>query len=697
MGGGEEGIEMLMTVRELSANGRSVNASEIEAMLDEGKIEDAESLLRESLALNFEEARALIGRLEYQRGNIEAALRVFYGIDLGAAIERLQHSLSEKLSSRRARSRGESLHMNSQTGTILVLEAIYLKAASLQKIGKANDAAQECNYLLDAVEKMFQNGAPELLADIKLQETISKAVELLPELWKQAGKIKESLAAYRRALLNQWNLDDESCARIQKRFVVLLLYGGVEAGPASLVTQNDGMFIPENNTEEAILLLLMLLRKWHLGKIQKDPSVMEHLTYALCICDQTSLLAKLFEELEPGTYLRSDRWTTLAFCYSGAGQGMAALNLLRKIINKHERPNDILALLLAAKICSKDCLLASEGVGYARRAVENAQGVNAHLKSGALHFQGICFSKQAKGASSDLERSSLQAEALKSLEEAIVYDRNNPDLIYDLGLEYAEHHNMNAALKCAKEFIDATGGSIPQGWRLLALILSAQQRYTEAEVVIDAALDETAKLEQLQLLGIKAKLKVAQSLHLDAVETYRILLALIQSERKSSGPPTTSSQIVDYKSNEFEIWQGLANLYSKLSHWKDAEICLEKARELQPYSASPLLTEGCMYEALGEANLAMAAYSNALQIDGSHASCKVAIGALLWKSGSKSLAAARSFLSDALRLEPTHRMAWYYLGMVHKHDERFSDAADCFQAASLLEQSEPVESFSSLS
>ncbi|KAA0040373.1 tetratricopeptide repeat protein 7B [Cucumis melo var. makuwa] len=40
----------------------------------------------------------------------------------------------------------------------------------------------------------------------------------------------EALSAYRRALLSQWNLNNESYARIQKGFVVFLLYSGVEAG-----------------------------------------------------------------------------------------------------------------------------------------------------------------------------------------------------------------------------------------------------------------------------------------------------------------------------------------------------------------------------------------------------------------------------------------------------------------------------------
>lgn len=51
-------------------------------------------------------------------------------------------------------------------------------------------------------------------------------------------------------------------------------------------------------------------------------------------------------------------------------------------------------------------------------------------------------------------------------------------------------------------------------------------------------------------------------------------------------------QVEDDDFNEFEVWQGLANLYSGLSHWRDAEICLEKAGALKPFSSSILHTEG---------------------------------------------------------------------------------------------------------
>lgn len=84
---------------------------------------------------SVQEARALLGRLEYQRGNVEGALRVFEGIDLQAAIQRFQPSVGDK-PSKKGRPRPESVNNVPQHAAGLVLEAIYLKAKSLQKLGR---------------------------------------------------------------------------------------------------------------------------------------------------------------------------------------------------------------------------------------------------------------------------------------------------------------------------------------------------------------------------------------------------------------------------------------------------------------------------------------------------------------------------------------------------------------------------------
>ncbi|KAL1548997.1 Protein npg1 [Salvia divinorum] len=685
------------SVRQFFANGVSMQTNEVEAKLDEGNIQEAESALRDGLSLNFEEARALLGKFEYQRGIVEGALRVFDGIDLQATIQRMQQSLGDKPTTKKGRTRSDLASVVSQNATNLVLEAIYLKAKSLQKLGKLSEAAEECKSVLDAVEKIFPDGIPDVLVENKLQETVSHAVELLPELWKQAGHYTEAMAAYRRALLSQWNLDNDRCARIQKAFAVFLLYSGFEVSPPSLAVQVEGSYVPKNNLEEAILLLMIVMRKFSLGKAKWDLSVLEHLTFALSICSQTSVLAKQLEEVMPGAMHRIERWKAMALALTGAGENNFAIELLRKSLHPHEEPDDIMSLLLAAKICSENVFLAAEGVKYAQKAITNALESKPHVKSVGLRMLGLCLGKQAKISSSDSERSHLQSEALKSLDSALALEPENVDLVFELGIQYSEHRNLDAALRYAKQYLDATGGSMIRGWRLLALVLSAQQRFSEAEVVTDAALDETSKWDQGPLLRMKAKLKVSQSLHKDAIETYRYLLALVQAQRKSCGSFASAPQVEDWNANEFEVWHGLAKLYSTLSHWKDAEVCLGKARTLKEYSPETLHTEGVMHEKQGRTNAALAAYINALLLEPKYVPCKILISSVLSKMGPKMLQVSRTLLSDALRIEPTNCMAWYQLGIVHKVDGRIADAVDCFQAASILEESEPIESFGSIS
>lgn len=527
----------------------------------------------------MQEAKILLGRLQYQRGKVESALRIINGADLQAAIQKIPPT--EKQPPKKGRPRSES--GPSQHPATLLLEGRYIKAKCLQKLGKTRgtklsqmcvpctektslsrfyhlyvlirshnppyfdfsffaESAQECGSLLDAVEKIFPQGVPDTLIDSKLQETISHAAELLPQLSKLCDSFSETITAYRRALVNQLNLENGCCARIQKDFAVLLLYCGVDVTPPTADSTTDGPYVPRNSFEEAILLLMLAMRNFQLSKARWDPSVIEHLTYALSLCSQTSVLAKQLEEIMPGLLHRVERWKLLSLCFGGSGHNETAINLLRKCLHKHENPDDIVSLLLAAKICSEDNLLAAEGVGYARRAIDNAHGLNKYLEGVSLRVLSLCLAKQSKVSLSDYERSRLQSEALKSLDKAVTLDPNNSELIFDLGVQYAEHRNLNAALHYAKKYVDITGGSILKGWRLLVLVLSAQQRFSEAQVVTDAALDETAKWDQGTLLRMKAKLKTAQSLHKDAIESYSYLLALVQAQKKSQAPLRNTSQ-----------------------------------------------------------------------------------------------------------------------------------------------------------
>ncbi|MCI01774.1 tetratricopeptide repeat protein 7B-like, partial [Trifolium medium] len=83
------------------------------------------------------EARALLGRLEYQKGHIEAALLVFEGIDIAAVIPKMKMSISKRCESNsNRRPQSDSVPSMSIHAVSLLLEAVFLKAKSLQTLGR---------------------------------------------------------------------------------------------------------------------------------------------------------------------------------------------------------------------------------------------------------------------------------------------------------------------------------------------------------------------------------------------------------------------------------------------------------------------------------------------------------------------------------------------------------------------------------
>ncbi|KAG6757327.1 hypothetical protein POTOM_037635 [Populus tomentosa] len=676
----------------------SSQAAGVDTKVENSNIEEAESSLRESGYLNYEEARALLGRLEYQKGNIEAALHVFEGIDIASVSSKIKLSLSRRCEQNRRRSQSDAAPPMSMHAISLLLEAIFLKVKSLQGLGQFEEAAQSCKVILDTIETALPEGIPESVsADCKLQDILNKAVELLPELWKLAGSPQEAILSYRRALLYYWNLDTETTSKIEKEFAVFLLYSGSDASPPNLRSQVDGSFVPRNNIEEAILLLLILLRKFAVKKIEWDPTIMYHLSFALSVSGEQRALAHQVEELLPGIMERRERYSILALCYHGEGEEMIALNLLRNLLFNRGNPDCVLELLLASNICAKNTVCVEEGIGYASRALSELCGRCNQMESVANCLQGILLSTQSRSVASDSERISKQSEALEMLESAEkTMTERDPSIIFHLSLENAEQRKLDAALYHAKQLLKLEAGSSVRSYILLARILSGQKRFVDAENVINAGLDQTGKWDQGELLRTKAKLQIAQGQLKNAIETYTRLLAIIQVQTKSlgAGKKLAKNQRNSW-SLEMETWHDLANVYTSLSQWRDAEVCLSKSKTLSPYSASRWHSTGLLYEAKGLHQEALKAFKAALDAEPNHVPSLVSTACVLRRLGSQSIPIIRSFLTDAIRLDKTNHSAWYSLGLLYKADPSASalEAAECFEAAAFLEDSAPVESF----
>ncbi|XP_022771301.1 protein NPGR2-like isoform X1 [Durio zibethinus] len=685
--------------KDYSLSGYSSKVSDGKKKPDTRNIEEAELSLRESSSLNYEEARALLGRIEYQKGNIEAALHVFEGIDIAAITPKMKLTLARRVERRKRRSHDYAPPPMSIHAVSLLLEAIFLKAKSLQHLQRFREAAQTCKVILDIVEFSFPEGLPENFgADCKLQETLNKAVELLPELWKFSDSPSEAILSYRWALLHQWNLDAETTARIQKQFAIFLLYCGGEASPPNLRSQMDSSFVPRNNIEEAILLLMILLRKVSLKRIEWDPSILDHLSFALSISGDLRALAKHIEGLLPGVINRKERYYILALCYYEAGEDMVALNLLRKLLNSREDPHSIPACLMASRICGKKPNLAAEGINFAHRALESLEDECSELEGTGKFVLGVASSAHSKSAPSYFERVARQSEALQALESARkITSMKDPNILYYLSLENAEQRKLEAALYYAKSLLKLEGGSDIKGWLLLARVLSAQKRFVDGEIILNAALDQTSKWDQGELLRTKAKLQIAQGQLQSAVETYTQLLALLQVQSKSFGSGKKLHKDHGYsRSFEQEIWHDLAYLYISLSQWRDAEICLSKSKAISSYSAVRNHATGALYERKGLLKEALKAFWSALDIDPDHVPSLISAAGVLRQLGGQSNPVIKSLLMNALRVDRMNPSAWYNLGLLHKAEDTASsleEAAECFEAAAILEDSAPVEPF----
>ncbi|GAU27338.1 hypothetical protein TSUD_05630 [Trifolium subterraneum] len=125
-----------LATRDFSASGLSSRTGDWDSKLNDNQVEDVETTLKEALSLNYEEARALLGRLEYHKGNFDAALQVIQGIDIDSLTPRMIRAISERNKLRKSRSKAVTVLPNlmSMHSVSLLIEAILLKAKSLEEL-----------------------------------------------------------------------------------------------------------------------------------------------------------------------------------------------------------------------------------------------------------------------------------------------------------------------------------------------------------------------------------------------------------------------------------------------------------------------------------------------------------------------------------------------------------------------------------
>ncbi|EEC74700.1 hypothetical protein OsI_10410 [Oryza sativa Indica Group] len=589
-----------LATRDYSATGSSSRIGNRESTPDDNQVSEVESDLRETLSLNYEEARALLGRLEHQRGNFDAALQVLQGIDIRSLMPRMTTAIADSV---KPRGPPRSRKKTSQVNGMLMHMSMH----------SGNSKPWEKNCYSNFTQEFDQHK------------------------------------------------------------------------PAT----------PRNNMEEAILLLLILTKKLALQEIKWDPDLVNHLMFALSLSGHYEILASHLEMLLPGTYNRSERWYILALCYSAAGMDDSALNIIRNGFNVLERKGKphIPSLLLGAKLCCKNPKRASEGIKFADKAMKSFRKHDFHFVSVVNHLLGVCYGPFARSSTSHAEKLRLQDEALRLLQDAAAMAKYSPEIMYSLAWENAMQRKLNAAVESATECVEMVMGSLVSAWKLLILVLSAQQNLKEAEAVANIAIDEAEKEDQMGILRLKAHIQASRGQFKSAVESFRSLLAIIQA-KKEIWKQTPYDKVKSLQNLEMEAWLDLASIYTKLESWHDSNVCLDKAKSISSFSPKCCHVRGLILQAQSLHQEALTAFSLSLSIDPDYVPSMVCMAGILTILGGKSLSIARTFLRNALRLEPTSHQAWLRLGLVLKSEGSLLEAADCFQAAYELQELSPIQDFS---
>ncbi|GMH32927.1 hypothetical protein BSKO_00761 [Bryopsis sp. KO-2023] len=306
----------------------------------------------------------------------------------------------------------------------------------------------------------------------------------------------------------------------------------------------------------------------------------------------------------------------------------------------------------------------------------------------------VSLSAMASRGSLDLsDRVKYRQQAEKILMSLLERHQDDPIVLYNLGLLFAEDRQYGQALKYARAALSIAQVSFGPASALVALILSGRRELKSALAVIDYGLLECASLFKHLLILIKAKIHLAMGRSHKAIETVGEYLKGVQPADGNGSQDTSTLEAG-------RLWQNLTEAFLREGRIKDAEVCLGEMAKVMPSSPDYLFVKGLMKQKEKSIGEAIHNFEKTLALDPSHAPGALALGDVYRIRGGSDigkqtgdLVMAHSLLSDGLRQQPDEHMGWRNLGLVCKAQGRMEEAKKYLKSAVSLASSAPVLSF----
>ncbi|KAF1497076.1 Tetratricopeptide repeat protein 7B, partial [Eudyptula minor novaehollandiae] len=513
------------------------------------------------------------------------------------------------------------------------------------------------------------------------------------------------------------------------------------------------IFCPQENTEEALLLLLisesMANRDAVLSRIpehkndriislQSASVVYDLLTIALGRRGQYEMLSECLERAMKFAFEEFHLWYQFALSLMAAGKSARAVKVLKECIRL--KPDDATIPLLAAKLCMGSLHWLEEAERFAKTVVDLGDKTSEFKAKGYLAL-GLTYSLQATDASLRGMQEVLQRKALLAFQRAHSLSPTDHLAAFYLALQLAISRQIPEALGYVRQALQLQGDDA-NSLHLLALLLSAQKHYHDALNIIDMALSEypenfillftKVKLESLcrgpdeALLTCKHMLQIWKScynltnprLQLNVLcNVYGLILSMtvifffitstgsvhatsIAASRVEQALSEVASSLQSSAPKQgplhpwmtlAQIWLHAAEVYIGIGKPAEATACTQEAANLFPMSHYVLYMRGQVAELRGNIDEAKRWYEEALSISPTHVKSMQRLALILHQLGRYSL--AEKILRDAVQVNSTAHEVWNGLGEVLQAQGNDDAATECFLTALELEASSPVVPF----
>ncbi|XP_061102362.1 tetratricopeptide repeat protein 7B isoform X4 [Conger conger] len=282
------------------------------------------------------------------------------------------------------------------------------------------------------------------------------------------------------------------------------------------VYSGENLFCPQENTEEALLLLLisesMANRDAVLSRIpehnndriislQSASVVYDLLTIALGRRGQYEMLSECLERAMKFAFEEFHLWYQFALSLMAAGKSARAVKVLKECIRL--KPDDPTIPLLAVKLCIGTLHWLEEGERFAKMVVDMGEKASEFRAKGYLAI-GLVYSLRATDASLRGMQEEYQKKALGAFQRAQSLSPTDHLAAFYLALQLAVSRQIPEALGYVRQALQLQGDDV-HSLHLLALLLSAQKHYHDALNIIEMALSEYP--ENFILLFTKVKLE----------------------------------------------------------------------------------------------------------------------------------------------------------------------------------------------